>query len=158
QAAAEEAQGRGIGLIYALPDRGWLPFFRWGPRLGLPHFATAEYACVAREVGPATEAPTGLTCRPVDDLRPWLSDLWESAQGALGTTCAVDRSPAWMRYKYGGPLSLRVDPAGGGAPEGFVAVKRESGLIDDLIARSPETVGPVLAAAVAWAAGHGGPS
>lgn len=159
---AEEATAQGYAVVYALPEHGWLPFFRWAPRLGLPHFAEAEFDCLAL---PLTAELQLSTPDRAGNLRAELStnfseeyeDLWLSAGGTFPLECAVVRSPEWLSWKIGGHIVLEVrDHARDRRLSGYVAIKRGNGLLVDALARSPEVLPDVLAAAVKRLAGANG--
>src|SRR5262245_58929456 len=152
-AGKEAAIAGGYGLIYALPDHAWLPFFRWGPRWGLPRFADIEFGCVAAPVIPPPRGEvSSLAAGPIGPLGPEYEALWETARDAFHFKCAVVRSSEWIGYKNGGHIGLEVRDPTDGALVGYVAIARRTSLLVDLLARRPEEVGPVLAATVRWLA------
>lgn len=149
--AAEAAAAAGYSVLYSLPEHGWLPFFRWVPRIGLPTFATAEYGCLALPiVSVAGAAP--LRAQPAAEFGAEFDALWQTAQARFPIVCGVTRSAAWLNYKNRGHLVLAVRVAATGALAGYVALKRQSGLLVDLLAREPDELPAVLAAAIGWLA------
>jgi hypothetical protein len=152
-AGKEAAVAGGYGVIYALPEHAWLPFFRWCPRWGLPRFADAELGCVATPVVPFPRGQvSNLVAGPIGPLGPEYEALWETARDAFHLRCAVVRSPEWIGYKNGGHISLEVRDPADGALAGYVAIARRTNLLVDMLARRPVDLGPVLAAAVRWLA------
>jgi hypothetical protein len=141
---ARAAAERGFRLLYALPEHGWLPFFRW-----LGGFAEADLPCRAAGVASAawTGAAGGLRARPVERFDADFDALWARATAAFPIRCAVDRGSERLRYRIAGHLVLEVRD--GDALAGYAAINRRTGLLVDLLARTPEELAPVLAAALA---------
>jgi len=125
----------GYELIYALPDPAWLAFCQFFPR-----FVNAEYPCVAVPLAPT---PTDLLAVPAGPFGVEHEELWRAAQAAFQMPCAVARSGPWLEYKNGGHLAVELRESGG-ALVGYSAVKRQSGLLMDLVARSPADLPRVL--------------
>jgi hypothetical protein len=156
-AGQDAAVALGYGVVYSLPEIGWVPFFRWMIRVGLPHFADTSFGCVAIALRrPTTGLPRRLSAAPVTGFGREFADLWESAKAAIPITCGVVRTPDWVRYKNGGHLCLAVRDPAVGSLAGYVAVHRKSKLLVDILARTPEELGWVLAVAAGWLADHPG--
>ena len=79
--AVEAAIEQGYDIIYSLPEHGWLPFFRWAPRMGLPRFAESEHACFALPLNierrcEAVRPTHHLMARPVAEFGDDYDQLW----------------------------------------------------------------------------------
>ena len=145
---AREAAAAGFRLLYALPEHSWLPFFRW-----LGGFAEAEPVC--RAVDAAFDAATGLAAglraAPGAGFGAEYDALWARAAAAFPVHCGLDRGAARLRYRIGGHLVLEAREEASGALAGYTAVNRRTGLLVDVLARTPAELAPVLASALAWA-------
>lgn len=153
--AVEAARAQDYKIMYSLPEHGWLPFFRWVPRIGLPRFAECEFECVALSFNSdrkdaAVSAAQGLAARPTGELGEEHDRLWRTAQQTFPITCGVVRNSRWLRYKNSGRITIEVRDTTDGSLVGYAAVKRQTGLIADLLARRPADLAPVLAATLEW--------
>ncbi len=158
---AEEATAQGYAVVYALPEHNWLPFFRWGPRLGLPRFADAEFECATLSLdrAPASLTPNitdELTARPASEFGVEYEELWDAAKNSMPINCALVRSPRGLRWKISGHLVLEVRRTHDRQLSGYVAV-RSDGLLVDILARCSADLTVVLAAAVRWLSEKRGP-
>jgi hypothetical protein len=136
------AAEQGYELVYAMPESSWLSFFRWYGR-----FHYYRYPCVAQSLRSPSDAPTTpYVVRPLERFSA-CEDWVASAMASIGEGAVViDRSRAWLDFRNGGHLVLEVREAESGSMAGYVAVERTSGLVADLLARSRDAVGDVLAA------------
>lgn len=150
-AALEAATEAGYSVMYSLPEHSWLSFFRWAPRIGLPTFATAAYGCVAAEIAPVAADGAGLSAEVATAFGPEYDALWQAAQRSFPMVCGVARDAAWMNFKNRGHLVLAARAATGELV-GYVAIRKQTGLIVDLLARHPDDLRSVVAAALAWLA------
>jgi hypothetical protein len=148
RAGAEAAAAAGVRLLYALPEHGWLPFFRW-----LGGFAEAELACLCVDAasGAASGFVGGLRAAPSVGFGAEHDALWERAVERFPIRCAVDRGADWLRHRIAGHLVLEARDERG-ALAGYAAVRRHDGLLVDVLARAPAELAPVLGAALAWVA------
>lgn len=142
-----------VGLIYAMPDHAWVPFFRWAPRMGLPRFSDREFGCVSVPLSPPSMpfSFTSLAVGPVEAFGEEFSTLWEETASGLKNTCAVVRSIPWLSYKNGNHLCLASHTAEGRLA-GYIAIHRKSRLIVDALARTPEDMTAVFLNSVDWLA------
>ncbi len=144
---ARVAAERGFHFLYALPEHGWLPFFRW-----LGGFAEAEPACRAVDAASAavTGFAAGVRAAPVAEFGAEHDALWEAAVAAIPIHCGVDRGADRLRYRIAGHRVLEAREEATGALVGYAAVNRRTGLLVDVLARAPTELAPVLAAALSW--------
>lgn len=149
RAGAQAAAERGFRLLYAVPEHGWLPFFRW-----LGGFAEADLACRSVDAAPArtvaAELAGGLRAAPGDGFGAEYDALWEQAAAALPVRCGLQRDAARLRYRIGGHLVLEAREQMGGALAGYAAVNRRTGLLVDVLARTAGETTAVVAAALGW--------
>jgi len=151
--AMELAVEQKYSFIYALPEYAWLPFFQWLTRSGLHPFATAEYGCLALALDENADsidvsAINGLTVSIAAEFGEDYNKLWNEAKKSFPINCAVIRKPHWLNWKIGGHLTLEVRHASDRSLVGYVAVKKESGLLVDMLARKPEDLSGVVIAAL----------
>lgn len=147
--ALEAASAQGFGVIYSLPDYGWLRLFRM-----VPGFADATYPCVAVPVdaGGREDAFVG---RPPEFTSEY-DDLWLSAKETFPIRCGVVRRHEWVRFRNGGRIAVEVRDASDGSLAGYASVKKQTGLLADVLARSPGELPDVLKATLRWLARNGG--
>lgn len=143
---AKAGAARGFGLIFALPEHAWLPFFRW-----LPEFETAEFPCVACGLtGPMPTGGVDAVALPGPEFGAEYAALWDSAVQEFPIRCGIARTPAWIAYKNNGHVALEIRDRCTGALLGYTATKRKTGLLADILARSPADLPRVVAATVQW--------
>lgn len=158
KAAAEEATRRGYSVVYSLPERGWLSIFRLAPRFGVPAFAEADYACVAlplaatnaRGASSVAEMADGATARPLTEFGAEYDELWAAAKDSFPIRCGVVRRRDWLRFRNSGRIAVEVRDASDASLVGYTATKRQTGLLADILARSPRDLTRVLAATLRW--------
>lgn len=153
--AMDESSARGFGVIYSLPEYGWLPIFRIAPTFGLARFAEAGYACVsvpfeaARGVRTIVEAD-GVWAQAVAEFGEEYDELWRSAKESFEFKCGVARRHDWLRFRNGGRIAVEVRDRADGSLVGYTATKKQTGLLADILAREPRELGRVLAATLGW--------
>jgi hypothetical protein len=157
KAAACEAARRGFAVVYSLPEHGWLPIFRLVPKFGIPPFAEATYPCAALSLeGSAVETAVatseGLEAGPVAEFGAEYVELWEGARSSVPVECGVVRDPHWLRFRNGGRLALEVRDSRDGSLVGYTATKRQTGLLADALARTPEELAGVIGETARWLA------
>lgn len=122
---------RGALAAYAMPLISWRAFFR-----RIPGFYVQEYDCARIDV------KTVLTFRDSDlDVEPAVSfsqehnRLWQEAISDMPIKTALKRTEALWNYRLSHQLVLNVRTTSGKLL-GYIAVKRKSGLVVDLLARN----------------------
>ena len=143
----DAARDEGYDAVYSLPDRAWLPIFRWGVFAEL--FNTTEVGCAARELSPGAPAP-GWRATPTSAWTDRHRELWDAARGAFPVACGVRRTPDWLRYRLGGHDV--VDVREGEVLRGYAAVRRSDGLVMDAVAGGEHALARTLDAAAHAAA------
>ncbi|HYR09843.1 MAG TPA: hypothetical protein VEQ60_18860, partial [Longimicrobium sp.] len=146
RAGARASAEAGFRVLYAVPEHAWLPFFRW-----FGEFRMVEHPCAALRLADPDAlraAATGLTAAPASGFGAEYDALWERAVERFSIRCAVDRGAARLRYRIGGHVVLEARD-GGGALAGYAAIHRRTGLLEDVLARDPAELAPVLAASLA---------
>jgi hypothetical protein len=151
------AREMGFSIAYAQPRRGFLPFFRWVHRIGVPPFAEAQYECLEWLGSDATST----LLPPSDDYSVSMSSmtfgqdfdaLWESAAAAHAISCATVRTSKYLNYKLGSYIVLEVREKEHAALHGYVAIRPSDGLVVDILTRNPACSTAVIAAAIRFLA------
>jgi hypothetical protein len=140
--AAKEAAAQGFGVLYSLPEYGWLPIFRI-----VTGFAEAAYPCVAVPLG-VPIADDGYVPRPAEFTGEY-DQLWLSARETFPIHCGVVRRQEWVRFRNNGRIAVEVRDADGSLA-GYASVKKQTGLLADLLARTPGELAYVLRATLRW--------
>jgi hypothetical protein len=151
KAAVTAARERGFEMIYSLPERAWLPVFRLFPRFGLPRFDAAAFGCAALPLDPATASrlePSAwsVEARPVAQFGAEHEELWQSARESFPISCGVVRDGGWLTFRNSGRIAFEIRRLEDGSLVGYSAIKRQTGLLADLLVRRPEHLQTVLAA------------
>jgi hypothetical protein len=151
--AMEAARDQGYGLVYAFPDAGWLRFFRWSARAGLPYFAGTKFPCVETRLPPESPALASdlrgrYSARLVSELAGWCEVLWNQARKSFPINCGILRSSEWLNYRVKANLNLLIVDRDEDSAAGYVSINPKSGLIADIQARRPDLLEPVIATAI----------
>jgi hypothetical protein len=151
--AMKAAKEQRYSFIYAQPEYAWLPVFRWLTDSGLYPFDIAEYQCLALAIDENADSideskADGLSVSFTSEFGEDYNNLWDEAKKSFPINCAVTRSQSWLDWKIGGHLTLEVRDAIDQRLVGYVAVKKESGLLVDMLARQPEDLSNVVTAAL----------
>ena len=157
--ARNAALASGFDVIYGLPEHAWLPFFRWMTRVGLPRFEEAEFECMnLRLDGDSVSAlkevaaSADLEAQPAAIFGEDYEELWCKAKSAFPVTCGVIRDANWLKFRNGGRITVEVRHRGTRELVGYVAFKRQTLLLADILTREPRSLSPVLAAALSHVA------
>jgi hypothetical protein len=155
----DEAVKDDYGIVYAVPDAGWLPFFRWLPKLGFHHFAQKAFPCMGLSVpaGRAAEppSPSGLLACQEAPLGEEYEALWQEARESFPIPCGIVRNRQWLSYKHGGNLALAVRECQGNRLLGYAAIRRKENLLVDYLARTPDDLARVVTVALGQLAAGG---
>ncbi len=155
KAGEAAAAARGFSIVYSLPEYGWLPVFRFLPRVGIQPFAEAAYACASMPVEAASapeieRASRGFEARGVTKFEEEYQQLWRQAKESFPIDCGVVRDTAWLRFRNSGRIAVEVRESKSGQLVGYSAIKKQTGLVADLLAREPGELKNVLAATLRW--------
>ena len=155
KAGEAAAAASGFSVIYSLPEYGWLPVFRILPRVGIPRYGEAAYACASLplEAASAPEiecAARGFEVCGVVEFCEEYEDLWQQAKETFPIDCGVVRDTAWLRFRNSGRITVEVREPATGRLVGYSATKKQTGLVADLLAREPGELKHVLAATLRW--------
>ena len=142
--ALEEIAARGGGVIYALPEAGWVPFFR---RLPFGKFLIEQYPCVSCEVPSNTstfaDSLDGTEVELLAEVGAEVEALWQQAKVNYPIRCGVVRNQAWLRWKHGGNLILGMRQHPERSLTGYAAIRKD-GLVFDLLTTEPKQLRRLL--------------
>ncbi|HYI07982.1 MAG TPA: hypothetical protein VEK57_02820 [Thermoanaerobaculia bacterium] len=147
--AAEAAAAQGFGIIYSLPEHAWLPIFRL-----VSGFAEAAYPCV--EVPLDAHGGDNLFVGRPAEFTDEYDRLWLSARETFPIHCGVVRRHEWVRFRNSGRTAVEVRDASDGSLAGYASVKKQTGLLADVLARRPDELPHVLRTTLRWLSEHGG--
>jgi hypothetical protein len=155
KAGEAAAAADGFSVIYSLPEYGWLPVFRTLPRVGIPRYGEAAYGCASLplEAASALEiecAARGFAACGGSEFGEEYENLWRQAKETFPIDCGVVRDTAWLRFRNSGRITVEVREAATGRLAGYSAMKKQTGLVADLLAREPGELKHVLAATLRW--------
>lgn len=155
KAAAVAARERGFEIVYSLPEPAWLRILRLAPRFGQPRFDSTTFGCAelpleAAALSRLERSARTVEMRPVAQFGPEYEELWRQAQQSFPISCGVVRDGAWLTFRNSGRIALEARDTGDGSLVGYSATKRQTGLLADALARSPEDLKVVVAATAIW--------
>ncbi|HZH66614.1 MAG TPA: GNAT family N-acetyltransferase [Flavisolibacter sp.] len=135
----EIAKQQGFSIIYLFPALGWTTVLKLFPRYGLPDMQPASYSCFSFSLqDPSTFYPKQ-DDRYVELLTiPFSSEydqLWKEAASAFPIHCGVMRNASWLNWKLGGHTVFEIRDRPTKKLSGYIAVKKETGLIVDVLAK-----------------------
>ena len=159
KAGEAAAAARGFSIVYSLPEYAWLPIFRILPRVGIPRYAEAAYACASLPVKAANapevvRASRGFEACGVTEFGEEYEQLWRQAKESFPIDCGVVRDTGWLRFRNSGRIAVEVREQKSGRLVGYSATKKQTGLLADLLACEPGELKNVLAATVRWLDGE----
>lgn len=151
--AIQLAQPEEYGLVYFFPAHGWSALLRLFPQFNLPLVSLTSYECfsISLEDDANYNVLSNLLTVNVVDKKfgEEYNQLWEEAVIQMPISCGIVRKSKWLTWKLGGHLVLEVREKSSKELKGYVAIKRESGLIVDMLARTKEDLLQVMEAVVA---------
>lgn len=133
------ARQRGFHLLYVFPAMGWTAVLKLFPSFGLPHMQPTSFPCFEVSLkNPSTLKSQGdLSVRKLEGgFAPEYDDLWAEAASALPVRCGVVRNTKWLAWKLGAHAVFEVRTKDSNDLQGYVAVKRDSGLLVDMLAKN----------------------
>lgn len=131
-------------LVYAFPARAWL---RFTPLFEIPEISnrqsfTGEFDCysfsINAEIKDDSRSGKKFQVSLASKFEEKYDALWESAKKNFPINCAVARNSKWLKWKLGSHCVLEVNSKDGRELLGYVAIKKDSGLLVDALARTPK--------------------
>ena len=159
KAGEAAAAAHGFSVIYSLPEYGWLPIFRTLLRVGIPRYDEAAYGCASLPLETASVseiecAARGFEASGGSEFGEEFEDLWRQAKESFPIDCGVVRDSAWLRFRNSGRITIEVRETATARLVGYSAMKKQTGLVADLLAREPGELKHVLAATLRWLAAN----
>lgn len=151
------AQEKGYKLVYFFPAFGWTGVLRL-----LKNITQTTYDCFAISLNnPAMLYPAfqqKLTVKEVsrNKFNEEYDQLWKEAIVEFPVDCSVVRDAASLSWKLAEHLVFEVRQAETNQLKGYVALKKKTGLIMDMLARTQEDLEEMFAAFI-WSVHHSNP-
>jgi hypothetical protein len=153
--ALQHSVESGASVVYATPWEKWLPLIQLAARRGVVPGRTivSLIPCsgIPREYWQASkQGGAQLHAALIEEFTAEHSSLWEKAVDDFPLGASIVRTRESLRFKYNAAICLEVR-----APEdreliGFLAIRKETGLVMELVTRRPEDIRPVIEAATKW--------
>lgn len=145
------AREAGYQYVYSFPSYGWLGLLQLFPGFLPNPCETASYDCFALSL---EEAPFFMA--PEDDYKVNLAvglteeydQLWREAAQQMPVACGIVRKAQWLNWAIGGHLKLEIRTSAENKLVGYMAIKKETGLITDVLARNKRNLEIVFQCAV----------
>ncbi len=148
----EHAALGGAAIAYATPWDKWIPVIRSAVKNGAiaARTTSALLPCLAlpREnwTHTARSLSAGLIASPIVEFTSEHSALWEKSIETFSIACSAVRTPASLQFRNGEGANIEVREERTGKLVGYASIKRQSGLLTDLIAIDPSRLAPVVGA------------
>ena len=149
---AQAALDNGYSLIYSFPSIGWLPVIKLlFPLIGVDinKVVRSQIECHAISLKAFLYEPNKkdkCNANSVSLFNHEYNTLWRSTIKNFPLGNAVVRDSNWLKWKLGDYLVLEVRKAK--RLTGYVAVKKDTGLITDALARTPADFETVIKKAI----------
>jgi hypothetical protein len=145
-----KALEEGYKIAYSFPSRGWTALFKLFPKFDLPEIQIAHYDCFGISLEDAStfiETNKSLTVtKCTEGITKEYDDLWNNAVINFPISCGVVRNAAWLTWKLDRENIYEVRE--GDKLKGYMAFKKNSTLIVDMLARTKEELEQVFFAVV----------
>ena len=145
----------GYSLIYAFPVPGWLRYIRLvAPQIGVDSqkFVFVESDCYALSLnstaGGNLKIENDLEVSFISEFNDEYDDLWQSAKQNFPINCAIVRNSDWLKWKLGSHCVLEVRRNNDKELMGYAAIKKDSGLLVDALARTPNDLETIITVAI----------
>jgi len=145
----------GYSVIYAFPVPGWLRYIRLvAPQIGVDSrkFVFAEPDCYALSLKSFANGNCKITADIEISFASVFNDsydnLWQSAKNEFPINCAIVRSSGWIKWKLGSHCVFEVRRRENKELLGYAAIKRQTGLLVDALARTPQDLETTITAII----------
>ena len=143
---------QGYTLMYTFPARGWLAMFRKLPRINRPDVITDVINCFSisliENFNKSSDNQYHYSVKPITKFDQLFDKLWKETVVSFPINCGIVRDSRWLNWKIAGHLVLAVTASDEEVLLGYVALNKQSGLIVDALARTPEELSTVLSCVV----------
>lgn len=135
KAGIDEATKRGYHFGYSFPAPGWLPIARLLSKFIPNPSESALFECAAISLKTRenyTESDRLYHITIANEFSSEYDLLWNEAKDSLPVKCAIVRNAKWLQWKLGGHLIIELRRKSDNALRGYCAIKKNSGLIEDV--------------------------
>lgn len=137
----KEAKKNDHNVIYFLPSIGWIATVKTFPKYGLPEASIALNDCLRIKLNIDNSffnnSLEKYYVQPGNYGKEY-DQLWEDAVTSLSIQCAVARHAKWLEWKRAPHLLFEMRNKSNHQLIGYIVIKKDSGLVIDLLARSIE--------------------
>lgn len=138
----EMARQQGYRAIYLFPAVGWTTVLKLFPKYGLPEMPPSSYPCFAvslRDASTYSARESDVSVKLLQTgFTPEYDQLWREATSQFPIACGVVRNARWLNWKLGTHTVFEVRHKNTEKLSGYVAIKKDSGLIVDMLAKTEE--------------------
>ncbi len=143
RAGFEMAHDAGYQFIYTFPAYAWLGLFKIFPKIMPKPCYTASFDCFSISLlnhqtfhNPDVDLKVVLQTRINEEY----DDLWNEAVEQMPVHCSIVRKAKWLQWAIGGMYVLEVRNVSENKLIGYAVLKKESGLIVDVFARTKSDI------------------
>lgn len=135
----EIATEKGFQYVYSFPSFGWLGMLRLFPKFMPNPIENVSYDCFAlslqeTETFPSVKNDYCITI--ATSVNEEYDELWQSAVKDMPIKCGIARHSKWLRFGIGPQLVLETRTVEDKKLVGYISIKKDSGLITDILARN----------------------
>jgi hypothetical protein len=135
----EMAFAAGYQYFYSFPAYGWLGLLRLIPRMMPNPSDTASFDCFSVSLSEnqvSVEKDDLLKVVLQTKITDEYDNLWNEAVEQMPIHCSIVRKASWLQWVIGGMYVLEVRNVLDDKLVGYAAIKKESGLVVDVFART----------------------
>ena len=141
----EAAVEQGFSVIYSFPQTAWLPVIKHiFPQIGIDmqKVAAGQIECFAVSLNSFSSGESESETSVINFFNDEYDLLWQSAAKNFPLNVAIVRNADWLNWKFGGHLVLEVRRRK--KLIGYAAIKKETGLVEDALAATPDDLEIVI--------------
>lgn len=136
------ATRQGYSLVYLFPASGWTPILKSLPKHGLPEMQPTAFSCFTISLQDESTYNNDYGDQYVTIQSTKFGEeydqLWNDAAEQFPITCGVVRNADWLNWKLGRFSVFEIRNTNTKRLNGYVAVKRDSGLIVDMLSKTKQ--------------------
>jgi hypothetical protein len=133
----DEARKKGFSVFYIFPARGWLRALEMFSGLDLK-WHTDTYNTFAVSLAGPLPIENEFSFNKVEGFTEEYDELWRQAVLQFPVTCGIERNKKWLSYRIGHHCIIEARDKKDNTLKGYMAVKKDSGLMVDLLAGTKE--------------------
>lgn len=133
------AKHQGYQVLYLLPAAGWTALLKLFPSLGLPDVRPTILPCfqVSMQDFLTFVPQANLSVQRLKgEFTQEYDELWAEAASTFPVHCGIVRNAKWLNWKLGAHEVFEVRTKDSNALQGYVAIKKDSGLLVDMLAKN----------------------